>query len=212
MEEQQENENINEPGTPNSPSAGTVGDSTVVDSQPPPPGERIAKDRASMVSDHTNEEQRPPSRSSSRSTSDETDLGRNPSLKIAPPDKAPGDDSDDDADEDMDEHAFDHPSTYKPAPWIWVPKDTLGLSDVFLQELRALHVDGSDLGAFMDEKARVRVTSVPRPHSFANFHLMCNTLHHLTDVVLQYVILLRRQICAKNNHRNVTGSRLDWRS
>jgi len=71
------------------------------------------------------------------------------------------DDDSDDVDEEMDEHAFDHPSTYKPAPWIWVPKDTLGLSEVILQELKDAGLVASDLGAFMDEKARVRVTRNP---------------------------------------------------
>ncbi|KAF8314940.1 hypothetical protein DL93DRAFT_2042726, partial [Clavulina sp. PMI_390] len=68
---------------------------------------------------------------------------------------------DDDGEEDVDEHAFDHPSTYKPAPTIWVPKDKLGLSDVLLEELRDAGVDASDLGASMSEKARVKVTRTP---------------------------------------------------
>lgn len=68
------------------------------------------------------------------------------------------DDEDDDVDEDVDEHAFDHPSTYKPAPCVWVPKDTLGLSDIILNELREAGVDASSQGAAMNEKARVKVS------------------------------------------------------
>jgi hypothetical protein len=160
-ENHQEIESANEPVTPVSPTVGTVGGSTVVDSPPQPPPEDIPRERASMKSDHDDERERPPSRASSRPTLDGTDVSRHSSLHTAPPVKTrQDDDSDDDVDEDVDEHAFNHPSTYKPAPWIWVPKDTLGLSDVILEELREAGVDASDLGAFMNEKARVRVKSV----------------------------------------------------
>lgn len=159
-EDEQESEGVNEPVTPVSPGAGTVGGSTVVDSPVQPP-EDIPRDRASMKSDDDDAQGRPPSRASSHPTSDGADAVRRSSLHITPPAKTlRDDDSDDDVDEDMDEHAFDHPSTYKPAPWIWVPKDPLGLSDVLLEELREAGVDASDLGASMNEKARVRVKSV----------------------------------------------------
>lgn len=98
-------------------------------------------------------------------------MSRHSSMHIAPPAEAlktrgdiDGDGDDDDAEEEIDEHAFDHPSTYKPAPWIWVPKDNLGFSDIVLEELREAGVDASDLGAFMNEKARVKVTYVHTPY------------------------------------------------
>jgi hypothetical protein len=30
--------------------------------------------------------------------------------------------SDSEEDSDLDDFAFDHPNTYKDAPWIWIPK------------------------------------------------------------------------------------------
>jgi hypothetical protein len=65
---------------------------------------------------------------------------------------------DDNEDEAIDEHAFDHPSTYKPQPCIWIPKDTLGLSDGILVDLRAAGIDASDLGATINNEGRVKVT------------------------------------------------------
>lgn len=68
------------------------------------------------------------------------------------------DDSDDETD---DENAFDHPATYVDQPWIWIPKDPLGLSGILADELKASGVDASDLGATMDYKGIVEVTRGP---------------------------------------------------
>ncbi|KAF8706086.1 Cytosolic domain of 10TM putative phosphate transporter, partial [Rhizoctonia solani] len=64
-------------------------------------------------------------------------------------------------DSDLDEFAFDHPNTYKDAPWIWIPQDTLGISTVLLKELHAAKVEASDEGAEMDEKGVVIVKRNP---------------------------------------------------
>lgn len=184
-ENQQESEEVKEPV---SPIEGTVGGSTIVD---PALTEYIPRDRASMKSHHEDDTEQPPSRGSSRPTSEGTDVSRHSSLQPAPPaGREVGDDeSDDDTDEDMDEHAFDHPSTYKPAPWIWVPKDTLGLSDVILRELHEVGLDASDLGASMNEKALVRVTSVPLVFCifFPSRRNELLTVLRLTDAILQCV-------------------------
>ena len=76
------------------------------------------------------------------------------------------DDDDDDAsssqdEADFDEHAFDHPSTYKQQPCIWIPKDTLGLSALLVNDLRAARVKASDAGAAMDQKGIVEVIRSP---------------------------------------------------
>ncbi|KAG9099222.1 hypothetical protein FS749_001789 [Ceratobasidium sp. UAMH 11750] len=70
-------------------------------------------------------------------------------------------DSDSEDDSDLDDFAFDHPSTYKDAPWIWIPKDQLGISDVLVKELHAAKVEASDLGATMDKKGVVEVNRNP---------------------------------------------------
>ncbi|QRV93773.1 tranport-associated late exocytosis protein [Ceratobasidium sp. AG-Ba] len=70
-------------------------------------------------------------------------------------------DSDSEDDSDLDDFAFDHPSTYKDAPWIWIPKDKLGISDVLVKELHEAKVEASDEGAFMDEKGVVEVKRNP---------------------------------------------------
>ncbi|KAJ1304283.1 hypothetical protein OPQ81_005443 [Rhizoctonia solani] len=64
-------------------------------------------------------------------------------------------------DSDLDDFAFDHPNTYKDAPWIWIPKDNLGISTVLLNELHAARVEASDKGAKMDEKGVVEVNRSP---------------------------------------------------
>ncbi|CAE6462438.1 unnamed protein product [Rhizoctonia solani] len=86
-------------------------------------------------------------------------------LRIAPAAPAQktsiaGDSSSED-DSDLDDFAFDHPNTYKDAPWIWIPKDTLGMSTVLLKELHAAKVEASDEGAEMDEKGLVIVSRNP---------------------------------------------------
>ncbi|KAF8621559.1 hypothetical protein AX15_007726 [Amanita polypyramis BW_CC] len=57
-----------------------------------------------------------------------------------------------------DEHVFDHPSIYVDRPWIWIPKDPLGLSEILIQELEGAEVSASDMGAIMDERGIVEVT------------------------------------------------------
>ncbi|CAE6449878.1 unnamed protein product [Rhizoctonia solani] len=87
-------------------------------------------------------------------------------IQIAPPAPAQkasfagGDNSSED-DSDLDDFAFDHPNTYKDAPWIWIPKDNLGISTVLLKDLHAVKVEASDIGAEMDEKGVVKVTRNP---------------------------------------------------
>ncbi|KAJ7595058.1 DUF221 family protein [Mycena floridula] len=71
------------------------------------------------------------------------------------------DDEDSDDEVDFNEHAFDHPSLYVEQPWIWIPKDPLGLSEILVNELHDIGVDASDLGAAMDKKGVVEVTRNP---------------------------------------------------
>ncbi|TEB37492.1 DUF221-domain-containing protein [Coprinellus micaceus] len=78
-------------------------------------------------------------------------------------------DSDDEEEED-DTHAFDHPSTYQEQPWIWIPKDVLGLSEILAQDLRSGGVDASDVGAFMDEKGVVEVRRNPPDEEWTGGH------------------------------------------
>ncbi|KDQ59601.1 hypothetical protein JAAARDRAFT_153575 [Jaapia argillacea MUCL 33604] len=66
-----------------------------------------------------------------------------------------------DLDDQLDEHAFDHPSTYVDQPWIWLPKDTLGLSELLVGELKENGVQSSDMGALMDQRATVEVSRNP---------------------------------------------------
>lgn len=79
------------------------------------------------------------------------------------------DDSSSDELED-DEHAFDHPSTYVDQPWIWMPKDRLGLSQLLVDDLHAVGVDASDVGAVMDEKGVVEVTRNPPDEEWIGGH------------------------------------------
>ncbi|QRW21263.1 tranport-associated late exocytosis protein [Rhizoctonia solani] len=58
-------------------------------------------------------------------------------------------------DSDLDEFAFDHPNTYKDAPWIWIPQYGV------VKELHAAKVEASDEGAEMDEKGVVIVKRNP---------------------------------------------------
>ena len=75
-----------------------------------------------------------------------------------------------DEDEDFDVHGFDHPSTYAEQPWIWVPRDQLGLSAVFVREFRALGVHASDEGAVMDERGNVEVNRSPPDEEWHGGH------------------------------------------
>ncbi|KAG8909434.1 hypothetical protein FRC01_006946, partial [Tulasnella sp. 417] len=54
------------------------------------------------------------------------------------------DNSDDEDDDDIEDNAFNHPSTYKPTPIIWIPKDDLGLSVLLVEELTKAGVSASD--------------------------------------------------------------------
>jgi hypothetical protein len=63
---------------------------------------------------------------------------------------------------DFDEHAFDHPSTYQEQQYIWIPKDTLGLSAILVNDLKAVGVEANDSGASMDECGNVEVLGNPR--------------------------------------------------
>ena len=68
---------------------------------------------------------------------------------------------DEDSDSDFDEAGFDHPSTYLDQPWIWVPKDELGMSEQIVAELRKGGIDASDEGAYIDPYGSVEVTRNP---------------------------------------------------
>lgn len=94
-------------------------------------------------------------------------------VRMDPPALAEIDLSDDDEGEDeaeQDEHAFDHPSTYVEQSWIWIPKDTLGLSEVLVQELKDAGVDSSNLGATMDEHGIVEVSRNPPEEEWLGGH------------------------------------------
>jgi calcium permeable stress-gated cation channel len=73
-------------------------------------------------------------------------------------------------DKDFDTHGFDHPSTYEPQHWIWLPKDPLGLSRVLLGELHGAGVEASDEGAEMDEKGNVEVYRGPPDQDWSGGH------------------------------------------
>lgn len=73
-------------------------------------------------------------------------------------------------DEDFDAHGFDHPSTYAEQPWIWVPRDALGLSARFVREFRELGVEASDEGAVMDERGNVEVNRSPPDEDWNGGH------------------------------------------
>lgn len=79
-------------------------------------------------------------------------------------------DDDEDEEDDHDEHAFDHPSTYIDQPWIWLPRDQLGLSELLANDLKAVGVDASDVGASMDEKGIVEVTRNPPDEEWSGGH------------------------------------------
>lgn len=82
------------------------------------------------------------------------------------------DDDDGSSDEEAynDDHAFDHPSTYVEQPWIWLPHDRLGFSTMFVEELKSVGVDASDVGAVMDEKGVVEVTRNPPDEEWTGGH------------------------------------------
>ncbi|KDR75323.1 hypothetical protein GALMADRAFT_226985 [Galerina marginata CBS 339.88] len=79
-------------------------------------------------------------------------------------------DSDSSDEDDEDDHAFDHPSTYADQAWIWIPKDTLGLSEYLSKELKDAGVYASDVGANMDERGVVEVTRNPPDEVWGGGH------------------------------------------
>ncbi|KAF7321922.1 hypothetical protein MKEN_00714500 [Mycena kentingensis (nom. inval.)] len=75
-----------------------------------------------------------------------------------------------DEEEETDEYAFDHPSTYQPQRWIWVPRDRLGLSKMLVADMEEAGVDASDRGAVMDAKGVVEVTRNPPDEDWDGGH------------------------------------------
>lgn len=69
--------------------------------------------------------------------------------------------SDSEDDSDLEDYAFDHPNTYKDAPWIWIPEDELGVSKALVKELHEAKVEASDVGASMTKKGVVEVSRNP---------------------------------------------------
>jgi hypothetical protein len=76
-------------------------------------------------------------------------------------DVEPGGEESSEDEADRDENAFDHPSTYREQPCIWIPRDTLGLSAVLVDDLKAMGVKASDEGAVMDKRGIVEVSRGP---------------------------------------------------
>lgn len=93
------------------------------------------------------------------------------SFDEASPRVTTGEDYDSDGEEDEeDDNAFNHPSTYKDQPWIWIPKDELGLSGVLTLYLREAGVGASDVGATMDEHGIVEVRRGPPDEDWTGGH------------------------------------------
>ena len=65
---------------------------------------------------------------------------------------------------------FNHPSTYKDTPIIWIPKDDLVLSKYLVDELVMAGIKASDLGAFIDGKGNVEVTRNPPDEEWTGGH------------------------------------------
>lgn len=65
---------------------------------------------------------------------------------------------------------FNHPSTYKPAPIIWIPKDDLGLSVLLVEELTKAGVSASDAWAFINEDGDVDVSRGPPDEEWTGGH------------------------------------------
>ncbi|KIY74044.1 DUF221-domain-containing protein [Cylindrobasidium torrendii FP15055 ss-10] len=89
--------------------------------------------------------------------------GEHQKREFAAPSPAGVDLSDEEGDDALqeDEHAFDHPSTYEEQPWIWLPRDELGLSEILVGEFREAGIDASCEGATMDAKGVVEVSRNP---------------------------------------------------
>lgn len=111
-----------------------------------------------------------PSRSSSRRGLP-TIAPAAPGLKETTTKDRDGDgDADSDDDLDFDENGFKHPSMYTNQPWIWLPKDEVGVSDRLVAEFRSAGVEASDVGAFMDMKGNVEVQRNPPDEDWAGGH------------------------------------------
>jgi calcium permeable stress-gated cation channel len=115
----------------------------------------------------------PPRPPSAASQASKKSKASSVAVKLDPPAPAAVDLSDEEEGEDeeeRDEHAFDHPSTYVEQPWIWIPKDTLGLSELLVEELRSAGVESSNSGATMDEKGIVEVSRNPPDEEWLGGH------------------------------------------
>ncbi|KXN90147.1 hypothetical protein AN958_04637 [Leucoagaricus sp. SymC.cos] len=105
------------------------------------------------------------SKKSKKSKKDKDEWIECPTLDAAAPALMDHSDEDDD-----DVHAFDHPSIYVDQPWIWIPKDQLGLSTFLVKELQDVGVSASDLGAEMREDGIVEVTRSPPDEEWTGGH------------------------------------------
>ncbi len=113
----------------------------------------------------------PSRRSSSKVTIDSKEESENTSFPVFDPAAPAVEDSDSSDDEEDDgDHAFDHPSTYVNQPWIWLPKDSLGLSELLVGELKEAGIDASDVGATMDEEGMVEVSRNPPDEEWSGGH------------------------------------------
>jgi hypothetical protein len=83
-------------------------------------------------------------------------------IRIDAPAKALAD-HDSDVDDDLEDNAFNHPSTWEPQRWIWLPrwKAFPAVSEELMKELKESKVDASDLGAVIDDGGNVEVTRGP---------------------------------------------------
>lgn len=59
---------------------------------------------------------------------------------------------------ELNEHAFDHPAAYDNLKPVWVPKDSFGLGDSAIRDLRSNGIDATDAGAEMNDKGSVTIT------------------------------------------------------
>ncbi|KAJ3569623.1 hypothetical protein NP233_g4933 [Leucocoprinus birnbaumii] len=97
---------------------------------------------------------------------EEEQIAARPSLD--PPPSVMTEDTDEENEDGV--HAFDHPSTYVEQPWIWIPKDKLGISRLLVQELEDAGVKASDLGAEMREDGIVEVSRNPPDEDWSGGH------------------------------------------
>lgn len=102
-------------------------------------------------------------------TGETTDVQKFPDFS-PPAHREAGGEDEEDLDKDFDVHGFDHPSTYEHQPWVWLPRDSLGISSVLVREFQAAGVETSDEGAVMDEKGTVEVTRNPPDEDWEGGH------------------------------------------